>query len=154
MLLSWNGQTSFRTDFSKTLDNTKILFDHIHTIFPEAKIKLMGIQLPSLNGGMGANYGAGGTGYGDTYGMVNTVFNMNRVYQELANEPGYRDYVEFINIAAQFDSEHNMPEREVPVNSRSSKKEWRGSNGVHPATAGYYQIADAVFRNLVANFCQ
>ena len=154
VLLSWNGQTPFRTDFTNTLAETRTLFDHIHAVYPEAKIKLMGVQLPSLNGGMGANYGAAGTSYSDTYGMVVTVFNMNRAYQEFAREPGYSDFVEFVNISAQFDSENNMPEREVPVNSRSTKTERRGTNGVHPSPAGYYQIADAVFRNVVAHFCQ
>ena len=154
VLLSWNGQTSFRTDFTSCIKETQKLFNHIHAIYPQAKMKLMGIQLPSLNGGMGANYGAAGTSYSDTYGMVVTALNMNQAYQDFANQPGYADFVEFVNVASQFDSEHNMPESDVPVNSRSSKTEKRGTNGVHPTTEGYFQIADVVFRNFIANFCQ
>lgn len=153
-LLSWNGQTPFRTDFSGSIKEAKILFDHMRSVYPNVKIKLMGLQLPSLNGGMGANYGATGTGYSDTYGMVITALNMNRAFQEFAGEKGYADFVEFVNVSSQFDSENNMPEQDVPVNSRSAKTEKRGVNGVHPAQAGYFQIADAVFRNFVANFCQ
>ena len=155
-LLSWNGQTPFRTDFSSSscINDAKTLFDHIHSVYPQAKIKLMGIQLPSLNGGMGANYGAAGTSYSDTYGMVVTALNMNQAYHDFANESGYSDFVEFVNVSSQFDSENNMPESDVAVNSRSSKTEKRGTNGVHPSTEGYLQIADVVFRNFVANFCQ
>jgi len=40
------------------------------------------------------------------------------------------------------------------VNSRNSTTEVRGTNGIHPATSGYYQIADAVYRDFVRTFCQ
>lgn len=153
-LLSWNGQTAHRTDFSDMLADAGKMFDRIHAAYPDAMIKLMGIQVPSVNGGMGANYGATGVGYADAYGMVVTALNLNQAYQDLANEPAYADFVEFVNISAQFDSENNMPEHDIPVNTRSGKTEKRGTNGVHPAKAGYEQIADAVFRNFVAGYCQ
>ena len=88
------------------------------------------------------------------YGMVVAAFNQNKAYQELANEVAYSSFDEFVNISSQFDSENNMPETDVPVNTRNAKTEKRGTNGVHPATEGYYQIADVVYRNFVANFCQ
>ncbi|MFA7172897.1 MAG: hypothetical protein WC340_05700 [Kiritimatiellia bacterium] len=153
-LLSWNGQTAHRTDFTAMLADAKIIFDHIHAVYPDAAIKLMGIQVPSVNGGMGANYGATGTGYADTYGMVVTALNLNRAYQDLAHTPAYIGFVEFVNISAQFDSENNMPERNVPVNTRNAKTEKRGINGVHPSKEGYDQIADVVFRNFVAKYCR
>jgi len=156
--LGANAQQPWRTDFSFSLKPAKTLFDHIHSIYPQAKIKMMGNLVPSLNGGMGANYGAcwaaSGAGYNDTYGMLVTFLNMNQAYQDLANEPGYSGFVEFVNLSSQFDSENNRAESDVAVNSRSSKTEKRGTNGLHPATEGYYQTADVVFRNFVANFCQ
>ncbi|NCC47366.1 MAG: hypothetical protein EOM16_10125, partial [Bacteroidia bacterium] len=54
-LLSWNGQTPHRTDFTSVINSAKVLVDHIHTNYPNCKMKIMGIQVPSLNGGMGAN---------------------------------------------------------------------------------------------------
>jgi hypothetical protein len=57
--------------------------------------------------------------------------------------------VEFINISGQFDSEYNMPRQTKAVNTRSSTTEQVGTNGVHPATEGYYQIGDAAYRALV-----
>jgi hypothetical protein len=153
-LLTWNGQTPNRTDFSAFITSAKTLIDHIHANYASCKIKVMGIQLPSLNGGMGANYGATGTSYADAFGMVKTVLNMNTAYQNFANEAAYSSFVEFVNVSSQFDSEYNMPQSDVAVNSRSAITEKRGTNGVHPDTSGYYQIADVVFRNFVANFCQ
>ncbi len=78
----------------------------------------MGIQIPSLNGGIGASYGATGTGYADQYGLVRTVFNMNKAYQDWCNESAYSSFLEFVNISTQFDSENNMPSSDVPVNSK------------------------------------
>ena len=62
--------------------------------------------------------------------------------------------MEFVNISSQFDSENNMPQEDAPVNTRSSVTEKRGTNGVHPMNEGYMQIADVVYRNFIANFCQ
>lgn len=153
-LLTWNGQSPWKTDFSSMITTAKTLIDHIHTSYPSCAIKIMGIQVPSLNGGMGANYGATGTSYADTYGNVVTVLNMNKAYQDWCNDAAYSDFMEFVNVSAQFDSENNMPETDKAVNTRATKTEKIGTNGVHPSTEGYYQIGDAVFRNFVANFCQ
>ena len=59
------------------------------------------------------------------------------------------DFVEFIDISGQFDCENNYPEKEIPVNSRSTKTEKIGINGLHCIPEGYMQIGDAVFRNMV-----
>lgn len=153
-LLSWNSQTPGKENFSDVIAKIKIFADTLHSEFPNAKLKIMGIQVPSVNGGMGANYGATGTSYADGYGMVVTALNQNKAYQDFANSEGYKDFVEFVNISAEFDTEYNMPYSETNVNTRSTVKEKRGTNGVHPSTEGYYQIADTVFRNFIANFCQ
>lgn len=153
-LLTWNGQTANRTDFTNMINTAKVLIDHIHATFPNCKIKIMGIQVPSLNGGMGANYGATGTSYADGFGMVKTALNMNQAYQDWCNEDNYSSFLEFVNVSSQFDSENNMPESDTKVNVRSTKTEKRGTNGVHPTNDGYYQIGDVVFRNIIANYCQ
>jgi hypothetical protein len=153
-LLTWNGILPNQSDFSTMIATGKTLIDHIHTSYPACKIKIMGIQVPSINGGIGANYGATGLGYSDGFGLVKTVFNMNKAYQDWCNESAYSSFMEFVNVSSQFDSEYNMQSADVAVNSRSTVTEKRGTNGVHPAISGYYQIADVVFRNIVANFCQ
>jgi lysophospholipase L1-like esterase len=50
-----------------------------------------------------------------------------------------------IPVNCNLDTEHNMSTETVAVNSRNSATVVRQSNGVHPANAGYYQMADTVF---------
>ena len=152
--LTWNGVSANMTDFSAIISRIKIFADTLHAEFPNAKLKLMGQNPPSLSGGMGANYGATGTSYADTYGMFKTILNMNDAYQEFANSEGYSDFVEFVNVSSQFDVENNMQSAEAAVNTRNSRMERLDTNGVHPANEGYMQIADVVYRNFVANYCK
>jgi lysophospholipase L1-like esterase len=42
-----------------------------------------------------------------------------------------------------------MSYNEANVNTRSTVKEKKGTNGVHPSTQGYYAIGDAFMRTLV-----
>jgi lysophospholipase L1-like esterase len=130
------------------VNNAKTLLRILHEQYPNAKVKMMGIQLPSVNGGTGQSYGASSQ-YANWYGLVRAVMNMNLAYQAMANEDEFKDYVEFINISGQFDSENNMPRQTKPVNTRSTLTEQVGTNGVHPSTDGYYQIGDAAYRALV-----
>lgn len=152
-LLSWNGMAASHYASSESLiathvTNAKRLIRILHEQYPNAKVKMMGIQLPSVNGGCGHSYGANSQ-YSNWYGLVRSVMNMNLAYQEMANEEEFQDYVEFINISGQFDSEYNMPRQSKTVNTRSTATEQVGTNGVHPSTEGYYQIGDAAYRALV-----
>jgi len=152
-LLSWNGMavsyySSSDTMIANHVNNAKTLLRILHEQYPNAKVKMMGIQLPSVNGGCGHSYGANSQ-YSNWYGLVRAVMNMNLAYQAMANEDEFRDWVEFINISGQFDSENNMPHQSKAVNTRSTATEQVGTNGVHPSNDGYYQIGDAAFRALV-----
>lgn len=153
-LLAINGQTAGRTDFSSMIADMKTFADTLHSEYPNAKLKIMGCVLPSINGGMGANYGATGYAYADEYGMSITVFNMNKAYQDFANQDDYSSFVEFVNVCAEFDTEYNMPHTEKPVNTRNTMTEMVDTNGLHPAQSGQMQIADAIYRNLIAELCQ
>lgn len=154
-LLTWNGQTGNRTDFSAFVNYAKTLFAHIHSNYPNVPIKLMGVQLPDLRHGEKVLGAPHENTYTDPYGLFVTALNMNKAYQDFANEAGYRDYVEFVNVSSQVDSEFNMPFTEVAVNTRNSDYTDKvGMNDIHPNEKGYYQIADVLFRNFVANFCQ
>ena len=119
-LLSWNGQQPNKTDFSSIITQVKKFADTLHTEFPSAKFKIMGVQVNSIRGGMGANYGASGSSYADDYGNVKTVLNQNDAFQEFANRDEYKNFVEFINISAQFDSDYNMPFSQHAVNTRNT----------------------------------
>lgn len=116
--------------------------------FPDVKVRIMGILGPSATGGMGKNYGAT-MPYCDRYGYLRYVMDLNEAYEAWTLEPEYRDFMEFVNISGQCDAENNMPTEEKPVNTRSTKTETVGINGLHPLHEGYMQVADAVYRNMV-----
>lgn len=155
-LLTWNGGRVDKWDVASNtgeLEAAKQFIDALHRDYPNAKVRVMGIQLPSLNGGTGANYGATG-GYSETYGLVRGVFGLNLTYMQLASDPAYKDFVEFVNVSGGFDSEYNMPYSTALVNTRSTVTETLGTNGVHPSNEGYCQIGDIAYRSLVADLCK
>ena len=152
-LLSFDALTLSRPAYCQTLvKKGKNLVSHIREAFPDVKIRLMAPPMPSCRGGLGTNYGAQ-LPLSDYYDMVTYHLELNKAYQQWAQEPECRDYMEFISISAQFDAENNYPNIQKPVNSRSAKTEQLDINAVHPLPEGYMQIADAVYRNVVHTFC-
>ena len=128
----------------------KTLVETAHEEYPDARIALIGVQLPSLNGGLSANYSQTSP-LADLQWLINRVHAYNDFITNISEEYSYVDYVD---VASQFDSENNMMEALFNVNSRNEKKEYRGTNGIHPSYSGYYQIADVLYRYIVSRFCQ
>lgn len=155
VLLGLNGlvgtDTSV-TDFCKeVVTQGKRLVDLLHESYPKAKVRVMGVTMPSVHGGTGWSYGAIPP-YCDRYGLVRYVMELNLAYDSWAREPEYCDFVEYVNVSGQFDSENAFPSIEKPVNVRSEKTEQMDVNGLHPLTEGYMMVADAAFRSMV-NLC-
>ena len=151
ILLTWNGQyMPYNNDFSHYQPFITAILDRIHKAFAPCKVRLIGIQSPSINGGIAANYGASGP-YSDVFGEVTTAYNYNEYLEKLTKRDCYKDFVRYIDMKAQFDVEYNMPAIETKVNARSEITEMVGTNGVHPTMAGYLQIGDVFFRALVAD---
>ena len=156
ILLTWNGGGA---DWSETngwthqgkinahINNATTLLRRIHEDLPNAKIIVMGIQLSSITGGNGANYGANGS-YSDTYGTNYYAFDYDQALENLVTNEEFGQYCYYGDTKAQFDTADLMPYTPVAKNTRSSNTEPRGTNGVHPSTAGYYAIGDAFFRCL------
>ena len=151
-LLTWNGQgTAFKTNYSVSTghfaDAAKLI-DILHEEYPEATVRCLGIQIPSQNGGMGYSYGANG-GYSDSYGMLVSAMNYNATLEDFCQQDKYKNFVKYVDVAGQFDTDYNMPNTQKAVNNRSSVTETFGTNGVHPSVNGYYQIADAAYRAVI-----
>jgi len=138
VLLGWNDASSSSTNYKQ---NAQTFIDNVHADFPDAKIVLMGIQIPARDG-LATNYGASGT-YADYAKLVDYVFALDSWYVDIVNN---NTNVSSFNLSGQFDTEYNMPTKIVQVNSRNSETINRQSNGIHPATSGQYQIADAAYR--------
>jgi lysophospholipase L1-like esterase len=135
----------------RIIESAKEFVNIMREAFPNVKIKIMGLIPPSQNGGMGSSYGAK-LPYCDKYGYTRYTFELNLRYEALCYEEGYSDFLEFVNIGAQFDSEYAYPKIDKPVNTRCKEIERIGTNGLHPTNEGYLMIADAVFRNM-ADLC-
>lgn len=152
-LLTWNGgggtlDFNQEAKISVHIDRASQLLRKIHEDCPNAKIIVMGIQISSLTGGTGYNYGADG-GYADMFSTAFYAFDYNKALEELVTNSEFGVYCYYVDTKGQFDTIYNMPFSDVNVNTRnSSRKEMRGTNGVHPSQAGYYQIGDAFYRAL------
>ncbi len=144
ILLGWNmagySEDAFKTDAKAFID---LLIAHNSAM----KIVLVGIQIPSIDG-LGDNYGAKGT-YSKYRALQEYVFNVDKWNLDIAAD--YPNNVSTISIAGQFDTENNMPTTTKAVNARSTKTFEMQNNGIHPATEGYYQIADAAYRKFTAD---
>ncbi len=151
VLLTWNGQyTPYNHDFSHFEPYILRILDRIHIDYPEAKVRLFGIQSPSINGGIANNYGASGL-YSDVFGELCTCYNYNEYLESLCDREEYKEYCKYIDTKAQFDVEYNMYTVDLKVNNRCEITEKVGSNGVHPTMGGYLQMGDVFYRALVAD---
>lgn len=155
VLLGWNNMTAGSydaEDYAAVIANVRTFLDTFHTEYPSAVVRILGLQVPSVNGGLGTNYGATGT-HANFFKELKQVNGLNLAYKALCDKAAYTSFVRFIAIAPQFDSENNMPSTTKVVNTRSEETEIIGTNGVHPANAGYKQIADAIFRDFIRTYC-
>ena len=151
ILLTWNGQYQpYNNDFSHYEPYIKSIIERIHFDYPKAYVRLIGIQSPSINGGIAANYGANGP-YHDVFGEVTTAYNYNEYLECLCDRDEYKSYCKYIDMKAQFDVEYNMPSIMMKVNVRNDETYRVGTNGVHPTMNGYLQIGDVFYRALVAD---
>ena len=155
VLLGANGlmrQVAFnntRHDYCQIVkEEARVVIDLFKKEIPNVKIKLLAPQLPSCRGGTGSNYGAE-LPFANYYDIVHYLMELNMAYEELSLEEGYKDFVEFVHLTGQFDTEYGYPHIQKPVNCRSTITEWFDTNGCHSTIEGRYQIADAVYRNLV-----
>lgn len=149
-MLGWNELYSPSRDLSQVADDVRSFARLLHIDFPDARLRLMGIPMPSAAGGMGVSYGAKAGGYADTLAMTLMAHRLNDLYASLAREGEFSGYVSYVETAAQVDTDNAMPSAERPVNTRSAVMERVDTNGVHPSSEGYMQIADAVWRDLCA----
>ena len=144
VLLGWNGAGG---SDSSIITNATTFIDNVLTSFPSCKIVLLGLEAPSRDG-LGVSYGASGL-YSRYFDLLSYVFHLNDLYKEIADSETYSGKVFFVNVSGQFDTEHNMMTGTRKVNVRSATTETYQTNGVHPAVSGYYQIADACYRDFM-----
>lgn len=146
--LGLNGSHPFMTDFSQFEEYIHDFADTLHAEFPSAKMVLMSYCFPSMELMM-PGYGSSATG--DVFGDLTTVFNLQKCYQAIANDPEYSSFVSFLALAPETDSDYNFPITMKDVNTRNSDyQEPYANNTIHVGTPGYLQFGDAVYRHISA----
>ena len=157
ILLTWNGMGKRRTqeEWDTWDDDVYTFLDALKSDFSDVKVKLCSPQFPSQIGGLGHDYGATLDSYSDLLLQNTNALKQAEIYERITTESNYSGWVEHIATALQVDSLYNMPHIDKAVNTRNSSITERiGSGGVHPLPEGYYQIADALYRNFILNYCQ
>lgn len=142
ILLGWNSTGDAKERYKQLVRD---FLNDIFESFPDCKISLLGLEVPSRDG-FGNNYGISWV----YFEKLQFVWKLQKWYQEISEEDAYAGKVEYVNISAQFDTEYNMMFAEQNANTRSDQKINIQTNGVHPATSGYYQIADVATRNFAS----
>lgn len=135
VILGWNSTFEDLTTYRNRVET---FIANVHAAFPSCKIMLFSIPFPSLDG-LGASYGCSWA-YVEKAGRVH---DYDELYADIAND---HDNVSFYNLSGLFDAEYNYPSVAVSVNKRNTTQIQRQTNGVHPDSTGYLQIADAVYR--------
>ena len=152
--LGANGLSAWQSDFTEINGYIKTFADTFHTEFPNGKLHICYGNIPSMYLMM-PGYGASGTGFADTYGIVTALFNLRQFYQDFVNQDEYLSFCDYSDFTGQFDGDYNYPITDKSVNTRNSDfTEPYANNTIHPGTKGYLQIADAAFRNMIAKICQ
>ena len=130
------------------INEAKVFVDKLKADLPNVKVKIMAPPKISMNGGIGNNYGAE-LPFTDKAEIDHYNTELNFAYRRWAEEDHYKDFLEFVHLTGQFDSEFSYPNIQKPVNVRSSVTERIDTNACHPNHEGKMQMADAVYRNLV-----
>ena len=142
ILLGWNNTGNTIEEYKSKCEE---FLDILLRDFPNCKIGLIGLQVPSQNG-FGENYGISWK----YYEKLQWIWKLQNLYQEISDSIKYKGKVDYINLSTQFDSEYNFPSAKRNVNLRNNYfQENIQTNGVHPDTTGYLQIADTVLRNFI-----
>jgi len=88
----------------------------------------------------GENYGVGQTLHRYRRNWFRLVKRMNAAFSAVGAANVY-----LLPFSVSLDTRNNMSTVSVAVNSRNTTLVTRQSNGVHPASSGYLQIADVVY---------
>ncbi len=156
IMMTFNGLPGTFQEFSfndSFIKDAKKLIDKIHTDLPNAKISIMSLPLTSTKAGLGAYYTIK-QAYGDNYGKAVTILNYDAFLEDWCKMDEYKDFMRFVDIKGQFDSENNMPSEKKAVNNTNNnvQEEVGNAMGMHPSSAGYKQIGEAFYRALMSNW--
>lgn len=113
---------------------------------PETNIRLWTENVPGVYGGIG-NHPYGAAELADEQRMKLAQLSIAEGYLDIAEK---YDNVEVVWATAFVDSENSLQESTANINTRINKTEVIGVDYVHPADAGFFQIADVLISDFVS----
>ncbi len=117
-----------------------MLLAEFHRVRPDTQIGLLLLPPPAASqDAFGSNYQCGQTRWQYRRNQHRVV---ERMMEKFAGRE--KESIWLLPAHVNLDTVHNYPTRTEPVNARSEVEIARQSNGVHPAAAGYRQIADTI----------
>ena len=152
VLLGWNSILSGNVDVN--IEKGKEFVNALHSSFPNCKVIISGLQMPSEDG-YGYAYGINSNGNSllAYHELKSKVVELNAKYEEWCMEDNYKSFMHFSQLSGQFDMENAYPYINVPVNTRYTNTEKRPIDGIHPSSigdnsvgVGKHMIADAMYR--------
>lgn len=138
---SYEADDTLNAEIANILARYQTMIDSIHAVSTDIKIGIALTIPPSYSqDAFAVSYNNGQTRW--RY-KRNNILWVNKLIETYGNSEENNIYL--VPINTNLDTEHNMATETVAVNSRNSATISRQSNGVHPASSGYYQIADAYY---------
>ncbi|WP_137905380.1 SGNH/GDSL hydrolase family protein [Chryseobacterium sp. 2VB] len=115
------------------------------------RVKLISMQLPPVD--IYKDYGTS-TRQQSYMSTMQRVMTIARIYEKIALDPTYSSWVEHISYMGTFFPDNAYPTTDLTVNKRDSGTKKVYTDDVHPIAAGYAQMADTLFYNILYNYCQ
>jgi len=132
------------SDISSIIVYADSIIQNIRTNLPNTHIAIAMIIPPAYSqDAFGFNYNNGIT----RWEYKRRVHLLNQEIKNLYGKNGSKanSYIHVVPYYVFLDTKNNMQTTSVQVNARNSQTEILQSNGLHPATSGYYQMSDAIF---------
>ena len=147
--LGWNDLSLIigeSYDVTQIVQNARTFLNAMASQWGNTKIRLWTENVPGTNGGIG-NHPYGSTEWADEQRLKKSMLTLCEAYKTFETE---FTNVRVVSATSQIDSEYALQESKANVNSRIAFEETRGVDYVHPADAGFFQIADS----LISDFCE
>lgn len=149
--LGWNDTRTIAINDNGTIDTTSIynsaktFLTALTTQLPNVKVRLWTQNVPGTKGGIG-NHPYGATKWSDEHRLKLMQITIAEMYKKLVSE---FTNVELVWATAMIDSEYALQESNANINYRIVDDEVLGVDYVHPADAGFFQIADAIIADFM-----
>lgn len=140
-IFNYTDDTSLNSEITNVLNRFDTMLNSIKSYNANTKVAFLITIPPSKNqDAFGKNYQSGQTQW--RYKRNNFLF-VNKLIDKYKSREAEGIYL--IAVNTNLDTEHNMLTETVAINSRNTDTIVRQSNGVHPATSGFYQISDIIY---------